>query len=139
MLRIRIQPHNGLSIPGIGHLVHGEHDVDVSRDDLKDAEGIEILSPKIFHPVRTENIPTQPKNIPTRTGGKYSAPTNQKENKPTDVAQLKADILDAMQQLDTSDVTMWMKDGRPKTEALETFLAYKITAVERDEAVADTV
>jgi len=45
LITIRIKPHNGLSIPGIGHLKEGEHTVDLKLSDLKDAEGIEIVKP----------------------------------------------------------------------------------------------
>jgi len=45
-IRIKIKPHNGLSLPGIGHLAQGEHTVDLTAADLKDAEGVTIIKQK---------------------------------------------------------------------------------------------
>lgn len=45
-IKIYIEPHNGLSLPGIGHLPHGEHEVDLSEADLKGASGVRIIKPK---------------------------------------------------------------------------------------------
>jgi hypothetical protein len=42
-IKIKVKPMNGISIPGIGHLAQGEHTVDLTAADLKDAEGISIV------------------------------------------------------------------------------------------------
>jgi len=42
-IKIKVEPTNGISIPGIGHLAQGEHEVDLTAADLKDAEGIKII------------------------------------------------------------------------------------------------
>ncbi|MDQ6974704.1 MAG: hypothetical protein Q9M10_07440 [Mariprofundaceae bacterium] len=45
MIKIKVNPHNGIRLPKIGHLPQGEHEVDLKLSDLKDAEGIEIVRP----------------------------------------------------------------------------------------------
>ncbi|MDQ7002656.1 MAG: hypothetical protein Q9N02_08250 [Ghiorsea sp.] len=45
MIKIKVEPQNGLSLPGIGHLAQGEHTVDLKVYDLKDAQGISIVDP----------------------------------------------------------------------------------------------
>ncbi len=45
-IRIFVEPHNGLSLPGVGHLAHGEHEVDLAEADLKGAEGVRVIKSK---------------------------------------------------------------------------------------------
>ena len=42
-IKIKIEPSNGLSIPGIGHLPKGEHTVELTAAELKGAEGVKIV------------------------------------------------------------------------------------------------
>jgi len=45
-IKIKVEPMNGLSIPGIGHLKQGVHEVNLAADDLKGAKGITIVKAK---------------------------------------------------------------------------------------------
>jgi len=42
-IKIKVEPTNGLNIPGIGHLKQGEHTVALTAADLKGAEGVKII------------------------------------------------------------------------------------------------
>jgi len=106
MLEITVHPHNGLSLPGIGHLAAGKHSVALTADDLEGAEGITIGS-----------------------AGSALA-------RPEEIAALSLEIREALPQLDTDDTSLWTTSGKAKTEALEAVLGYKITAAERDAALA---
>ncbi len=45
-IKIVVEPHNGLSLPKVGHLPQGEHTVDLTEADLKGAEGVKIIKAK---------------------------------------------------------------------------------------------
>lgn len=42
----------------------------------------------------------------------------------------------AIRQLDAADVSLWLKDGRPKTEAVSAVAGFAVSAAERDTAWA---
>lgn len=52
------------------------------------------------------------------------------------VADNSSQIQAAMRQLDTADATLWLKDGRPKTEAVSAVAGFAVSAAERDAAWA---
>jgi len=51
-IKIKVEPMNGLSLPGIGHLKQGEHEVDLTAADLKGAQGITIIKTKAASPTK---------------------------------------------------------------------------------------
>lgn len=42
-IKVKIKPTNGLTLPGVGHLPQGEHEVDLTAADLKGAKGVTII------------------------------------------------------------------------------------------------
>ncbi len=42
-IKIKIEPSNGLTLPKVGHLKQGEHEVELTAADLKGAQGVKII------------------------------------------------------------------------------------------------
>lgn len=55
-------------------------------------------------------------------------------SKPVDSAELMAALTAAIGQLDPNNLDLWLKDGKPSTEAIAAVTGYPITAAERDAA-----
>jgi len=118
---IHIKPSNGLSLPEIGHLTHGKHELEVSTEQLamlKTAEGLSISEDETAQ--KTSNV-TQLQSV-----------TN---TKPEDAETLAIDIREVIAHLDPDDESLWTKSGKAKTEAIEAMLGYQISAAERDAAL----
>jgi hypothetical protein len=45
-ITVNIKPKNGLVLPKVGHVPHGEHEVDLTAADLKGAQGVSIVKGK---------------------------------------------------------------------------------------------
>lgn len=111
---VMIEPTNGLSLPDLGHLKQGEHELDLTDEQIKlfnsdDADGVTVKQLAAKQPV---------------------------VDKPEGPA-LNAEILDALSKLDATDTSLWTKtEGVPQTAALSSVLGYNVTAAERDAALA---
>lgn len=120
--KIKIAPSNGLSLPELGHLAHGEHELDLTADQValfesEGAEGVSIVKAK-------------PQGAPKQGAGK---------TKPEDLAELNTAILETIAGLDQNQDNgeLWTKtEGVPQTAALTQALGYAVTAAERDAALA---
>ena len=108
-IRIFVEPHNGLSLPGVGHLAHGEHEVDLAEADLKGAEGVRITNPK------------------AGSQGTQQGPESEE--------QRLAAIRETIAGLDKDNAELWTSGGKPQVAAIEAVLGYQITAAERDKAL----
>ena len=42
-MKIKVIPTNGIDIPGIGHLKHGAHDVDITAAEVKKMDGVAVV------------------------------------------------------------------------------------------------
>jgi hypothetical protein len=56
---------------------------------------------------------------------------------PTDPAKRAATVKAAIAKLDKDDKNAWMKDGRPNLDALSAAAVFRVTAAERDQALAE--
>ncbi|MBF0380689.1 MAG: hypothetical protein HQL69_06710 [Magnetococcales bacterium] len=56
-----------------------------------------------------------------------SSPKNNKPN-------VDDDLITAINKLDSGDGSLWMKDGRPRTESLAALLGRRVSADERDKS-----
>lgn len=124
-ITIHIEPTNGLSLPELGHFSCGEHELEVSTEQLamlKTAEGLSL----------SEDAATQQTSNVTKLPSATNTNTN---TKPEDAELLTKGIREAFIQLDPQDKSLWTNAGKPKTESLEAVLGYNITAVERDAAI----
>jgi len=116
---IRIAPYNGLSLPGLGHLAHGEHELELTDEqielfDSEEAEGVSLVEAK----------------------AKKEATGN---TKPEAAEALHAAIKAAIAGLnpDQANGEVWTKaEGVPQTAALSNALGYPVSAAERDAALA---
>jgi hypothetical protein len=55
---------------------------------------------------------------------------------PTDEAERIAAVVAAIAQMDTGNSGQWLKDGKPKTDALSALTGWPVTAADRDAAWA---
>lgn len=53
---------------------------------------------------------------------------------PTDPAARQVAIIDAIAKLDPANADLWLKDGRPDTNAIAEVTGWSVTAAERNEA-----
>ena len=53
---------------------------------------------------------------------------------PTDPAERQAAIIEAIKQLDPNDADLWLKDGKPDTNAIAEVTGWAVTAGERNTA-----
>lgn len=109
-IKVFIEPQNGLGLPGVGHVPHGEHELDLSAEvleELKQAEGVTI-----------------------------AAEAQASAARPETEEELLAAIRAAVETLDRNNPDLWTSGGKPKVEAVEAVLGYGITAADRDRALA---
>ncbi|RMG60280.1 MAG: hypothetical protein D6717_00320 [Gammaproteobacteria bacterium] len=109
-IKVFVEPKNGLCLPKVGHVKHGEQTVDLTEADLKGCEGVKI--------VRAQG------------GGKAQGARPQGED------ELLAEIRRAVEALDKDDPEAWTSGGKPQVAAIEAVLGYQISAAERDKALA---
>ncbi|MBF0193485.1 MAG: hypothetical protein HQL71_02965 [Magnetococcales bacterium] len=90
---------------------------------------------KVYSPGAAVDMTQQQAAALIRAAAIAEKPFSQTEVKTANKELKKAeetDLSKAINELDVKDKSLWMKDGRPRTEALIAIVGYRITAKERD-------
>lgn len=100
-----------------------------------------MASYKVLNPIKTEHGIVREGYVEIADGEvaelRRLGVIGEQEPVATQAVSANSDLIQAaIRQLDAADTTLWLKDGRPKTEAVSAVAGFAVSAAERDAAWA---